>query len=694
MIKYCIIFFVLIIVVESKTKLIVKTLFILITVLLVNTFTWQHHLILLLVPIFYLSSLKLAKVKIFLLFFSVILLSINIKDIAYVEKNNLFNAFTLSHGTLGLMVLWFLYLAELKVSLSSFKKYTHVFVALFFFLSVCFITRPLIFHLSRYTFGVQDELLITWIMNWNIHAAHTNIFSLFNTNSYYPYLNTLAYSDTHFIASIIGFIPKIFLQEPIVVYNTVIIFALSSLAFCTYYLVFRLSKNIPASIVAGTLVSFSSYTLSKFMHPQLLLIFFVPLSILFFIRFFETKQYRFLLLCCLCFLLQTYNSFLPGYFILFSIGVMVVGYRHACTLQIFNKKNVLTVFITGLLLVPLIKPYLDVSKQFSYVRDIRDSIHFANRIEYTFYPSNRTNLNSFLLHTIYNHDTGPYFYDGYISLSFYILLFGVLIYLFFKNRRKIHRHIITFLFIGLGSWLISLGPALQWRGHVIKWPFIIPLPYAVFYYLVPGFNGLRNSARWEMLMLLSLSVVIGLGLSIFFSKVSSKISWAITITVIILTLWEHSVPFQFYPLPQQRDFPSEYQYLAAISPSDSVLETPWYSWEMLPYSHDEQLRLYYSTVHYRNLVNGASGFSPPSWVNDARWFAKNFPNRASIQYLKKRNVRYLIVHRDDFDKLNKIKFSMAGKTVVNGESIIKILSENQSLKVIKLFMHATVYEVL
>ena len=69
-----------------------------------------------------------------------------------------------------------------------------------------------------------------------------------------------------------------------------------------------------------------------------------------------------------------------------------------------------------------------------------------------------------------------------MGLVFFILSAAAIIYRII-NKKKNWFLFDCFFVIGIFSYILSLGPALQWGGHVIKHPFLIPLPYAVFYYL-------------------------------------------------------------------------------------------------------------------------------------------------------------------------------------------------------------------
>src|SRR5579884_3539803 len=96
-------------------------------------------------------------------------------------------------------------------------KITSVFC--FFLLATLLITYPLIFHLNDYLFGLDDELLITWIINWDIYSFTHNNFHIFQANMFYPYTNTLAYSDAFFTAAVLAFIPVKLTGNPAIAYN-------------------------------------------------------------------------------------------------------------------------------------------------------------------------------------------------------------------------------------------------------------------------------------------------------------------------------------------------------------------------------------------------------------------------------------------------------------------------------------------
>lgn len=179
------------------------------------------------------------------------------------------------------------------LSLRKKRRIIHVIFLFIFFFLACFITYPLILNLGRLSTGFADELLIAWIQNWNIHTfliLPSNILNVFNTNTFFPYLNTLAYSETFLTSSILSLIPIIFIKEPIAANNFTIIFSITLLGFFSYVLSFYITKRHLFSFLSGILIQFSPAMLDKIVHIQVLTVYFFPLSIYFLLNFLKTRR--------------------------------------------------------------------------------------------------------------------------------------------------------------------------------------------------------------------------------------------------------------------------------------------------------------------------------------------------------------------------------------------------------------------
>jgi hypothetical protein len=170
-----------------------------------------------------------------------------------------------------------------------------------------------------------------------------------------------------------------------------------------------------------------------------------------------------------------------------------------------------------------------------------------------------------------------------------------------------------------GAWLVAalmaawlaLGPSPTSMGR----PLDLAAPYRVLYDVVPGFDGVRAPARFWMVGLLALSVLGGFAAARLVGRPAGR---AVLAAGWLLCLAEARVspfvvngmsPVEGFNGPEARlrppdGAPSVYAAVAR-QPSGTVLVE-------LPLGQpDFDLRaMYYSTVHWRKLVNGYSGFTP------------------------------------------------------------------------------------
>lgn len=578
----------------------------------------------------------------------------------------------------------------------SLAKYFLAF--LIFTLATIYITYPLIFHLGDFATGLGDELLIAWIMNWNIHALLNNPLHLFEADIFYPFPHSLAFSDLHIVSSVIAFIPTMIIGEPIVANNVTIFSSVFLVGFFTFLLVLFLTKQYLPSVLSGLLFIFSPVFLDKAVHIQILAIQWIPLAVLFYIKFLKTKKSRFLGLSLFFFTLQTYNSFLPGYFLVFlySIFTFFFFFKKTKLLKRYiNRTNFTILVVPFIALLPIIIPYYQVSHEYTYVRDIREAIHLALQPEDLFHSSSYSRMHTILNQFSGNREWYPKgdFKPGFLGFIFSMLSTLVIVDLI-KNYRKrdwVYKSVVISGFTGL---LLSLGPALHFGRQTIHNPFPIPLPYALLYYIMPGFQGFRNSFRFEMLFAFCMAVASGILLARFVKSWDTRRKIIIFGVLIFLVIAEFNFPLQSTPIPQKKDFPKVYSWLQTTPPDTKIIEMPIYNWDMFPYSHQELVRVYYSTAHLRKTVNGASGFSPPPWqilVNDV---LASFPSDSTIEQLKKLKINYIIVHKKEYDMLEKDKYVVKDAHIKSGDSIISELNKKRTLRFIKKIEADYIYRIL
>jgi hypothetical protein len=167
------------------------------------------------------------------------------------------------------------------------------------------------------------------------------------------------------------------------------------------------------------------------------------------------------------------------------------------------------------------------------------------------------------------------------------------------------------------AFAMSLGPEIHARGKLIVRGNI----YALFRDFVPGFDGLRVPARFAMIVALGLAGLAGHGAAAIARRRHGTAVVALFTAVAIAESWAVPLPLNdnspdykqsgLAPLPGTLEMgsatPAVYRFAARLPPSSVLLELP------IGEVAFETRYMFYSTSHWRALVNGYSGGAPAEY---------------------------------------------------------------------------------
>jgi hypothetical protein len=161
---------------------------------------------------------------------------------------------------------------------------------------------------------------------------------------------------------------------------------------------------------------------------------------------------------------------------------------------------------------------------------------------------------------------------------------------------------------------------------------------ALYDYFLP-FKALRIPARMGLMVGFSLAVLGGYGAARLANAMRTPTARRAVFGVLgLLMLIEYaSTPLPLWSAP--RTAPESYADLLrdnGDAPTAILFEFP-------TLSTSDPAYLYYSTFHWQYLINGYSGFVSPSYIRMVRSL-RNFPDEVSIDAIKARGVRYLVIH--------------------------------------------------
>lgn len=530
--------------------------------------------------------------------------------------------------------------------------------ALCLFLALAaFTTFPLILHLKTHTAPVlSDPLLNAWILAWDVHALLRDPLHLFDGNIFYPVERSLAFSD-HLLGVLPIFAPIYLLTgNPVAGYNTLLVLSFALSGFSAFCLSYHWTRAFWPSLVAGTLFGFAPFRFGQIGHLQLLNLFWAPLTLLFLDRFLRTRRWRHLAGFAGFYWLQVLSSVYLAYMV--TLAVMLYASYYALvvdrTLLRFSVLPKILAFVGGILavLLPFHLPYLDVRRSWGAFRNLDEIVRYSpDLLSYLAAPP--------LMNDLYRSVFKPVDpWSAYEKWLFPGLVLPVLVLLgscctigalSSLEARRLRQ--VFWLIMGAAV-VISLGPYLIVFGRETR----IPLPYLFFYHLVPGWTGLRVPGRFALLAIMAAAPLATLGAIKCCEAVgrcpgfrawprfASPLISAWIVGLFLLELGWKPLPLVTVPTPQE--VPEVYRWLAAKRPGP-IVELPFGRWEDYRY-------LYFNTVHWLPLVNGQSGFFPPTYAEIKEALAE-LPAKRAVEYAGALGVRAIVVHTDKLppDKVSR-----------------------------------------
>lgn len=170
--------------------------------------------------------------------------------------------------------------------------------------------------------------------------------------------------------------------------------------------------------------------------------------------------------------------------------------------------------------------------------------------------------------------------------------------------------------ITLFAIVMSFGPEIHAKGRVVATTNL----YGAFYNLVPGFDGVRVPARYGMIVTLGLAALAAMGVAAIDRRHQGRAS-AIAGALILLEAIAIPIPINqnstdykqagLAPLPAsvaiRSAAPEVYRFVAQLPSSAVLMELP------LGEPAFDVRYMFYSTLHWKRLVNGYSGGAPQQY---------------------------------------------------------------------------------
>jgi hypothetical protein len=481
-----------------------------------------------------------------------------------------------------------------------------------------------------------DPLLNLWILAWNFHkglgfAAH----DFWQANVFYPAPEVLAFSEHLFASALLGLPVYLFSGSLILTYNLLFLSAFALSGWGMYLLVREFTEREAPALVCGAIFAFCPFRFAHLWQLQLVTSQWIPFVFLFLNRFLKQRSYRNLFAFTFFSLLQTLSC---GYYALFTslfVGLFI-AYHLYTQRELLGwdlcRKLLISVFAILLCAGPFLYPYLRVKRLYGLSRSVGETIQFS------------ADLTSYICAPPANRIWGPitqqfHKVEGELhpGLSL-IVLAAVGAVVSFKRGRAgpSQKRMVGFaLLTAISALVLSLGPKIQLWGR-----FWLPGPYFLVYMLVPGFDGLRAPARISLFFIFGAALLAGYGILAIIERTRNP-KLIVSILGALVLVEYFSVPIPVATVPGRGQPPPVYQWLGEQTGNLPIAELPIRDLDV-EYN-------YFSVFHWKDLVNGYSGYFPP-WFRPMRTLLESFPSSAALDFLEEIGVRFVIVHTGKLDQ--------------------------------------------
>ena len=560
----------------------------------------------------------------------------------------------------------------------------HTLVLAAFMLITIVATWPALPQLGGFVVDKGNPLYSVWAMAWQAHALVTDPTRLFDTNIMYPFKGTLAFDELSFTEALMA-APFYWLTgNPLFSHNLILLVAFVFSGYGMWLLVRHLTGNGWAGFVAGSVLSFSFYSLIHLPHMTLISMEGIPFLLLAAYRLLETRKWRWALAVGALFTLQALAGHYLAYYtvllILLFFGYYFLFQRGAFSWGLVGKLAV-AMGASALVMLPIVVPYVVIQGGQGFSRDLFETERFSNTLASLLAVYRGNPILQNLLAPF--RDPGPWAIDRSAYPGLFTVLLA-LVGLFGWARRKkvsseaqlpvervsLRKHAIFYGVIVVFSVILSLGPYLQityaandYDPNAVQR--IIPLPYLLLYDWVPGFQSMRVTTRIGVLTTLALAVLAGFGAYYIWRGLSGRwrpqvARWALPVVAIVLALlpvaesW--SAPLDMQAVGTRSAVPPVYRWLAE-QPHTTILEYPAVYYKPGdPNVEMQNLYQYYSVYHWDETINASTSIRPYAYSAFLLETTDCFPCPRSLDVMRMLDVTYVVVHLDNLSGPQRTDF--------------------------------------
>jgi hypothetical protein len=479
---------------------------------------------------------------------------------------------------------------------------------------------------------IGDSLESVYIVAWNVHQLFRDPAHLFDANILYPVPHALTFTDHRLLPSVAVAPVLAASGNPVLAYNVAVALACLLAAMAARRLARLLGLDLVSAWAAGALYGFHTYQINE--APRLNIVFhgFIALALGELVQYLSHGKSRHAWTTAGCLLLQGLSS---NYHLLYGallVGLVTLGGLLVRPRVVARRLPLLAAaaLVAFAAFLPVAVPYMRTARAHALSRDLPEGMGLEHYVSTM--PTN----------VIYGAMGAPVrlqqraaHFIGFIPLA--LALAALVLWARRGGDAEDGGIVSTRVWMPSAALLallliaLSLGRDIDVLGHRLS-----PGPYRFLYQYVPGFQLVRIPERLGLLAMLFIALLSSGGLAAL-----RRAGWRKTALLLAAAIpLEHLSPLpRTERVPIGRDIPRVYRFLADYD-AQAIVEVPTRGEGLI---RRETVEAYFSTVHWRPIVQGYTAY-PPLLSRMLRRAADDFPADWSTQAFARVGVNTVVVH--------------------------------------------------
>lgn len=482
-----------------------------------------------------------------------------------------------------------------------------------------------------------DPLFNLYVLKWGVHQIGLGLPDFWNANIFYPTRGTLTFSD-HLLgpAAQLFLFLKVF-PSAVAGYNFLFLSSFVGSAFTVCWMLRRSGLSWTASVLGGWMYAFSSFRLSQVSHLQILIAQWIPPTLWFWDRLLTHRTVKNAALFLLFYLLNLTGSCYLAYMVHFSLLAIFLSRAAVEGRGLFSARSLRLLVPVGLVaaiaVAALFLPYVRVAREQGLERSEQEIGVYSAKLASYVSPTTMT----------------VYFGEG--ANRFLHRALGKSAEMFYRPENTLFAGFLPTILFFLGAaaavrtWRGHRGePADPWvRGLVLSGLISFALSFAWAYLplskVLPGLSGMRVPARFYALTSLTVVFFAARGVDLLMRRMPGSRARAALALGLSAVLAVELAPrrMDWERLPPEEELPKAYRWIRDEPSVKSLVELP------LLADSRENYYLYASTLHWKPIANGYSGYMAASYTRLANGI-RFLPNARGFERLRTMGISHIVVH--------------------------------------------------